>query len=173
MLHFDYYTKEPEEVFVIRCPITHNNKKKFLYFSELELSLPVEPRRQYFVLIDSPNQPEKLTILMSTKFFEPDNPYIDDSSRIDSLWQDDSTDPVDFIRLVVPADRLDDNFRLFEMDAERAYITKRYGFINYDPTKRDAIDQLIKYVEILKTGLSNSREKKLSLKKHYKTTRNY
>lgn len=150
-LEFEYYSREEIPlVYVLKCPIRfHTTEKKFLYFSKSGRNIH-QPPDYYFVMHESPDAPNKLTILMLTTHHPKTSN--NQSREVRQSYADPSV-PKDFIRLTVSQNRIWDDYRLFGMDAERAYITvSNFFFLNYDPDTWVWIDQLIKFVDIVKKG---------------------
>ncbi len=152
-IHFDYYERQPETVTAIECPVMKNNRPEMLYVAgmgRVENSFDT----QYFVMAHkSPNEGSKLTVLMRTVTVEEQ--HLQQRTDIEI-----SEDEAEFIsddpnrgafRLMVRRRWYSDNFRLFGKDAERAYITTRYGFVNLS-YNQNVVDQFVVMVEKLKKG---------------------
>lgn len=154
-LHFEYYAKkEIPMVEVLKCPIKVNTtERKSLYFSisGRNKNWPETHPDYYFVMQELPQSSGKLAILMLTRHHSTYNA----KREVRQLYVNPSV-PKEFIRLRISKRRLADQYRLFGMDAERVYITSdHYLFLNYDLNTWDWIDQLIKYVDLLKRGLKH------------------
>lgn len=146
-LHYEYYTKNDDEVdAALRCPVIVHDEKTVLYISGFgsHTNRNQEPHPQYFLFQDHPYHPDTITILMRTMV----HPHLHKFNRRVSGSRPRPT------KLNISNLRVSERYRLTGMDAERAYITWRFEFINYSSSPY-VIDQLIKYIEVLKTGSYN------------------